>query len=38
MRNDAVVVSGEISGWSKVSGANLEITNQHENTVEPDTS
>ena len=38
MRNDAVVVSGEVSGWTKVSGANLEVTNQHENTVEADTS
>lgn len=38
MRNDAVVVSGEVSGWTKVSGANLEVTNIHENTVTPDTT
>jgi hypothetical protein len=38
MRNDAVVVSGEVSGWTKVTGANLEVTNQHENTVAADTS
>ncbi|MBP9812171.1 SH3 domain-containing protein [Candidatus Gracilibacteria bacterium] len=38
MRNDAVVVSGEVSGWTKVSGADLEVTNQYENTIGADTS
>jgi Bacterial SH3 domain len=38
LRNDAVVVSGEVKWWTKVTGANLEVTNTHENTVWADTS
>lgn len=38
MKNDAVVVSGEVVGWTKVTGARLEVTNLHENTVEGNTT
>lgn len=37
MRNDAVVINGEVTGWTKVTGAELEVTNEHENTVGADT-
>jgi hypothetical protein len=37
MKNDAVVVQGSETGWVKVQGANLEVTNTYENTVEANT-
>ncbi|GAB0174422.1 MAG: hypothetical protein HHAS10_03010 [Candidatus Altimarinota bacterium] len=37
MRNDAVVVNGDVTGWTKVTGAELEVTSTQENTVEANT-
>ncbi len=38
MRNDAVVVSGNETGWVKVQGADVVVTDTHENTVAADTT
>ena len=38
MRNDAVVVEGKETGWVKVQGADVIVTDTHENTVEADTT
>ena len=38
MRNDAVIVSGNETGWVKVQGADVVVTDTHENTVEADTT
>jgi SH3-like domain-containing protein len=38
MRNDAVVISGSETGWVKVQGADIVVTDTHENIVEADTT
>lgn len=38
MRNDAVVIEGKETGWVKVQGADVEVTDAHENIVEADTT
>jgi hypothetical protein len=38
MRNDAVVIDGKETGWVKVQGADIEVTDTHENIVEADTT
>lgn len=38
MRNDAVVVDGKETGWVKVQGADLTVTDANANTVEADTT
>jgi hypothetical protein len=38
MNNDAVVISGEVQGWTRVQGTDLVITDTQENIVTPDTT
>lgn len=38
MKNDAVVVSGNSAGWTKVQWATLEVTNTSENTITANTA